>query len=175
RFGFAYQISSHTVIRGGFGLFYNPNGNGGALLRLDRQIPFGPVLSISPGDQILGPRVSGGFPVTPTVNLAAGPSGNMIGIPANLKQAYAEQYNLTVEHEVKPINTLFKFAYVGNLGRRLGNGWNPNQANPGPGATLARRPLFGLVPTIGDVNYYTSDGLSNYQAFQFSAEKRLSR
>jgi hypothetical protein len=32
-----------------------------------------------------------------------------------------------------------------------------------------------LIPTIGDINYYTSDGLSNYQAFQFSAEKRLSR
>jgi hypothetical protein len=176
RLGFAYQALSHTVIRGGVGLFYNPNGNGGALLRFDRQLPFGPVLSISPGDQILGPRVSNGFPATPTVNLAVAnnPSGNVIGVPGNFKQAYAEQYNLTIEHEVRPISTLFKFAYVGNLGRRLGTGWNPNQAVPGPGATLLRRPLYNLIPTIGDINYYTSDGLSNYQAFQFSAEKRLS-
>jgi hypothetical protein len=176
RLGFAYQALSHTVIRGGVGLFYNPNGNGGALLRFDRQLPFGPVLSISPGDQVLGPRVSNGFPATPTVNLAVAnnPSGNVIGVPGNFKQAYAEQYNLTIEHEVRPISTLFKFAYVGNLGRRLGTGWNPNQAVPGPGATLLRRPLYNLIPTIGDINYYTSDGLSNYQAFQFSAEKRLS-
>jgi Carboxypeptidase regulatory-like domain/TonB dependent receptor len=176
RLGFAYQALSHTVIRGGVGLFYNPNGNGGALLRFDRQLPFGPVLSISPGDQILGPRVSNGFPATPTINLAVAnnPSGNVIGVPGNFKQAYAEQYNLTIEHEVRPISTLFKFAYVGNLGRRLGTGWNPNQPVPGTGATLLRRPLYNLIPTIGDINYYTSDGLSNYQAFQFSAEKRLS-
>ena len=176
RLGFAYQALSHTVIRGGVGLFYNPNGNGGALLRFDRQLPFGPVLSISPGDQILGPRVSNGFPATPTINLAVAdnPSGNVIGVPGNFKQAYAEQYNLTIEHEVNPISTLFKFAYVGNLGRRLGTTWNPNQPVPGPGATLLRRPLYNLIPTIGDITYFTSDGLSNYQAFQFSAEKRLS-
>jgi hypothetical protein len=177
RFGFAYQARSHTVVRGGFGMFYNPNGNGGALLRFDRQLPYGPILSISPGDQVLGPRVSNGFPPTPAINLAVAnnPTGNVIGVPGNFKQAYAEQYNLTVEHEVTPISTLFKFAYVGNLGRRLGTGWNPNQPVPGPGATTPRRPLIGLVPNVGDVNYYTSDGLSNYQAFQFTAEKRLSR
>ena len=176
RFGFAYQAFSHTVVRGGFGLFYNPNGNGGALLRFDRQLPFGPVLSISPGDQVLGPRVSDGFPPTPTVNLNVGnsPFGNLIGVPGNFKQAYAEQFNFTVEQEVAPISTLFKFAYVGNLGRRLGNSFNPNQANPGPGATAPRRPLFGIRPAIGDVTYYVSDGLSNYNAFQFTAEKRLS-
>ncbi len=177
RLGFAYQAFSHTVIRGGVGLFYNPNGNGGALLRFDRQLPFGPVLSISPGDQVLGPRVSNGFPATPTVNLAVAnnPSGNVIGVPGDFKQAYAEQYNLTLEQEVKPLSTLFKFAYVGNLGRRLGTTWNPNQPVPGPGATLTRRPLYNFVPAIGDITYFTSDGLSNYQAFQFSAEKRLSR
>jgi hypothetical protein len=176
RFGFAYQALSHTVVRGGFGLFYNPNGNGGAILRFDRQLPYGPVLSISPGDQVLGPRVSDGFPPTPTINLAVAnnPTGAVIGVPGNFKQAYAEQYNLTVEHEVTSISTLFKFAYVGNLGRRLGTGWNPNQPVPGPGATTPRRPFYGVLPTLGDINYYTSDGLSNYQAFQFTAEKRLS-
>jgi hypothetical protein len=176
RFGFAYQALSHTVIRGGFGLFYNPNGNGGALLRFDRQLPFGPVLSISPGDQVLGPRVSDGFPPTPTVNLnvTGSPFGNLIGVPGNFKQAYAEQFNFTVEQEVSPINMLFKFAYVGNLGRRLGTGFNPNQPVPGPGATAPRRPLATVRPAVGDVNYYVSDGLSNYNAFQFTAEKRLS-
>jgi hypothetical protein len=176
RVGFAFQALSHTVIRGGFGLFYNPNGNGGALLRFDRQLPFGPVLSISPGDQVLGPRVSDGFPPTPTVNLnvAGSPFGNVIGVPGNFKQAYAEQFNYTVEQEVTPINVLFKIAYVGNLGRRLGTSFNPNQAAPGPGATAPRRPLSSIRPAIGDVTYYVSDGLSNYNALQFTAEKRLS-
>lgn len=177
RLGFAYQARQHTVIRGGVGLFYNPNGNGGAVLRLDRQLPFGPVLSISPGDQVLGPRVKDGFPATPTVNLAVAnsPSGIVIGIPGNFKQAYAEQFNLTLEQEVDPLKTLFKLAYVGNLGRRLGNSYNPNQPVPGPGGTTQRRPLYSLLPALSDVTYYVSDGLSDYHTLQFTAEKRLSR
>lgn len=176
RLGFAYQVLNHTVLRGGIGIFYNPNGNGGALLRLNRQAPFGPVNSTSPGDEFLGPRVSDGFPPTPVINfgIANNPSGNVIGIPGNIKQAYAEQFNLTLEQEVAPWKTLFKAAYVGNLGRRLGTTWNPNQPVPGPGATTPRRPFYSALPTLADITYYTSDGLSSYHAFQFTAEKRLS-
>jgi len=60
-----------------------------------------------------------------------------------------EQFNLTVEQEVSPIQALFKMAYVGNLGRRLGNGFNPNQPIPGPGGTTARRPFFQRAPRTG--------------------------
>jgi hypothetical protein len=176
RFGFAYQALNHTVVRGGFGIFYNPNGNGGALLRLDRQAPFGPIYINSPGDEFVGPVVSAGLPPNPGVNFAVAnnPTGNVIGIPGNIKQAYAEQFNLTLEQEVAPWKTLFKLAYVGNLGRRLGTAWNPNQPVPGPGSTSVRRPFYSALPSMGDINYYTSDGLSDYHAFQFTAEKRLS-
>src|SRR5262249_53674359 len=152
-----------------------PNGNGGALLRLDRQLPFGPVLSISPGDQVLGPRVSDGFPPTPVVDLsvANNPTGNVIAIPGDFKQAYAEQFNLTVEKEVAPIQSLVRVAYVGNLGRRLGNSFNLNQPVPGPGGTTARRPFYSVLPSLGDITYYVSDGLSEYHALQISVEKRL--
>jgi hypothetical protein len=60
RFGFAYQLSSNTVIRGGFGIFYNTAGNGGAVLRLQRHVPFGPIYSFSPGNFIVSRRVSDG-------------------------------------------------------------------------------------------------------------------
>ncbi len=176
RFGFAYQLLNHTVIRGGFGLFYNPNGNGGALLRLDRQAPFGPIVIFSPGDEFVGRQVSQGLPPNPGLNLGVltNPTGNVIGIPGNFKNAYAEQFNLTVEQEVAPWKTLFKLGGVGNLGRRLGNGWNPNQPVPGPGATGPRRPFYSADPNLADITYYTSDGLSEYYALQASAEKRLS-
>ncbi len=106
-------------MRGGYGLFYNPNGNGGALLRLFRHLPFGPIYSVVPGDNFVGTRVSDGFPDPPTVNFEAAkkPSGGVIGVAPNFRSAYAQQYNLTVEHEVAPWQTLFKAAYVGNLGR----------------------------------------------------------
>ncbi|MGH9666090.1 MAG: TonB-dependent receptor domain-containing protein, partial [Bryobacteraceae bacterium] len=62
RFGFAYQVRSHTVVRGGFGLFYNPNGNGGASLRLERTAPYGPVYLVTTGDLFPGQTFSQGLP-----------------------------------------------------------------------------------------------------------------
>jgi hypothetical protein len=177
RFGFAYQPLSHTVIRGGFGLFYNPNGNGGALLRLFRHAPYGPIYSVSPGDNFVGSRVSDGFPNPPVVDFAAAknPSGAVIGVFPHFRSAYAEQYNLTVEHEIAPWQTLFKAAYVGNLGRRLGTTIDLNQPTPSPiGTVTQRRPFFAVNPNLAGITYALSDGLANYQALQFTVEKRLS-
>jgi hypothetical protein len=176
RFGFAYQVMPHTVIRGGYGLFYNPNGTGGQLLRLERHVPFGPIYQVVPGDINVGPRVSDGFPAPPIVDLTAGqnPSGAVIGIAPNFRAGYAQQFNLMLQHEIAPFQTVLKAAYVGNLGRRLGTPFNLNQPVPGPGSTTSRRPFIGIRPLMTDVTYEVSDGLSNYSALQLSADKRMS-
>jgi hypothetical protein len=179
RFGFAYQALSHTVVRGGFGLFYNPNGNGGVNLRLERTPPYGPIYLVNPGDLIPGQKFSQGLPPSPTVNLTAAetnPSGAVLGVAGNFKNAYAEQFNLTVEQEIPEIGSLLRVAYVGNLGRRLGTSWNLNTAVPGPGTNFnVRRPFYNADPSLGDVTYSTSDGLSNYNSLQVSLEKRFSK
>jgi hypothetical protein len=176
RFGFAYQVDPRTVVRGGYGIFYNPNGTGGAALRLDRHPPYGPIYSVSPGDEFVATRISDGFPAAPVPNFAglAMPAGSVIGVIPNFKSAYAQQFNLTLEHEIAPAHLLLKAAYVGNLGRRLGTTYNLNQPVPGPGATTPRRPFYGVDPLLADVTYQVSDGLSNYNALQLTAEKRLS-
>ncbi|MEZ5351306.1 MAG: TonB-dependent receptor [Bryobacteraceae bacterium] len=176
RFGFAYQVASNTVVRGGFGLFYNPSGNGGALLRLFRHIPFGPIYSVTPGDVNVGTRVSDGFPAAPTVNFEAAknPSGGVIGISPTFTSAYAEQFNFSIQHELAPFQTVIKAAYVGNLGRRLSTTYDLNQPEPGPGAVNPRRPFFAVRPGLSVITYGVTDGLSNYNAFQLSAEKRMS-
>src|SRR5207245_54219 len=142
--GFAYQMFSKTVVRGGYGLFFNPNGHGGQLLRLQRHVPFGPIYQVVPGDITAGPRVSDGLPPPPSVNFesAKNPAGGVIGIFPGYKSAYVQQFNFTVEHEIAPWQMLIKTAYVGNLGRRLGTSFNPNQPIPGPGSTstTSRRP-----------------------------------
>jgi hypothetical protein len=46
---------------------------------------------------------------------------------------------------------------------------------PCPGATTPRRPYYNTDPLLSDVTYQVSDGLSNYNAFQFTLEKRLSQ
>lgn len=177
RFGFAYQADEHTVIRGGFGLYSNPNGTGGALLRLERSLPYGPIYSISPGDITpAATRVSDGFPTPPVVDFASAknPAGSVIGISPTFRSGYAQQFNLSVQHEIAPLQLVLKGAYVGNLGRFLGTTYNLNQPIPGTGSTSSRRPFFAVRPALADVTYAVADGLSNYNAFQFSAEKRFS-
>ena len=176
RFGFAYQAFTHTVVRGGFGMFYNPTGSEGGSLRLFRQLPFGSTVSILPGDIMVGQRVSDGFPPLQPINfaLAQNPFGVMFAVAPNFRPSYAEQFNLTVEHEIAPAGLLFKTAVVGNLGRHLYNTYNANQAIPGPTTLNTRRPLFATAPALSDVNYFTTDGLSEYYGFQLTVDKRFS-
>ena len=176
RFGFAYQLLEHTVLRGGFGLFYNPTGSEGNSMRLFRQLPFGSTLSISPGDIFPGQTVSAGFPPLQPVDyaLADSPTGAMFAVNHGFRPSYAEQFNLTLEHEIAPANLLIRAATVGNLGRHLYNTWNANQAIPGSTALNTRRPLYSTDPAISDVSYFTTDGLSEYYAFQLTVNKRFS-
>ncbi|HEX6545096.1 MAG TPA: TonB-dependent receptor, partial [Bryobacteraceae bacterium] len=176
RFGFAYQLLEHTVLRGGFGLFYNPTGSEGNSMRLFRQLPFGSTLSISPGDIFPGQTVSAGFPPLQPVDysLADSPNGAMFAVNHGFRPSYAQQFNLTLEHEIAPANLLIRAAAVGNLGRHLYNTWNANQAIPGPTPLNTRRPLYSLDPAISDVSYFTTSGLSEYYAFQLTVNKRFS-
>jgi hypothetical protein len=176
RVGFAYQVLPNTVLRGGFGLFYNASGSEALNMRLARNIPFGLTSSVSPGDITPGTTVSQGFPALPTVNfaLADNPSGAQSSISPDFRPSYAEQFNLGTEYEVSKLNMVLKLYGVGNLGRRIYNTYNINQAIPGPTPLNTRRPLFGINPNVSDVNYAVSNGLGDYYALQFVADKRLS-
>ena len=179
RFGFAYQFAPHTVVRGGFGIFYNPTGSEGGSLRLFRQLPFGSTLSISPGDITITPgqRVSDGFPGLQPVNfaLADNPFGAMTAVDPNFRPSYAEQFNLTVEHEIAPWALVIKAAAIGNLGRRLYNTYDANQPIPAPAATNTRRPFYAVAPDLAGVSYFVSDGLSSYYAGQLTLDKRFGK
>lgn len=177
RFGFAYQLLPHTVVRGGFGIFYNPAGNEGSSLRLFRQLPFGSTVSTNPGDINVGPRVSEGFlPLQPiNFDVANRPFGAMFAVSPDFRPSYAEQFNLTVEHEIAPWALVIKAAAVGNLGRHLYNSYDANQPIPGPAALNTRRPYYGIAPDLAGISYFVSDGLSNYYAGQLTIDKRLAK
>lgn len=177
RFGFAYQLMARTVLRGGFGIFYNPTGSEGGSLRLFRQLPFGSTVNVSPGDINVGPRVRDGFaPLVPVdLSLADRPFGAVFAVDAKFRPSYAEQYNLTLEHEITPLSMVVKLAGVGNLGRRLYNTYNANQPIPGAAALNTRRPLYGIAPNISDVSYFSTDGLGSYHSLQLTADKRFAK
>jgi hypothetical protein len=177
RFGFAYQYAAHTVIRGGFGIFYNPTGSEAGSLRLFRQLPFGLTINNSPGDINVGPIVKNGFPPLPPldVSVANNPSGALFAVDPHFRPSYAEQFNLTAEHEISPWALLLRTAFVGNLGRHLYDTWNANQPVPGAAALNTRRPLYAVAPNVSDVSYFTVDGLSSYYSLQVTADKRFGK
>jgi hypothetical protein len=177
RFGFAYQAVKSTVIRGGYGIFYNPTGSEGGSLRLFRQLPFGSTVSITPGDIFVGPRVSDGFaPLVPVdYSLANSPFGTMFAVDPDFRPSYAQQFNLTVEHEIAPSSTVVKIGTIGNVGRHLYHTYNANQAVPGATALNTRRPLYSIAPNLADASYFTSTGFSSYYAMQMSVEQRMKK
>ena len=176
RLGFAFQAAPHTVLRGGFGIFYNTAGSEAGTMRLARNIPFGLTNQITPGDINPGPIVSAGFAPLPPVNftLADNPSGVVYQVDHKFRPSYAEQFNLVLEQEIAPLQMLIKVAGVGNLGRHLYNTYNGNQPVPGAAALATRRPLYAINPNLSDVNYFTSNGVSSYTALQVTADKRFS-
>src|SRR5690606_35002586 len=81
RLGFAWQASRGTVLRGGYGVFYNPGNSESVYMRRHRQLPFGPIVTadinqFNPNFR----RVSQGFDPIPVLDfgtVADNPVGGM--------------------------------------------------------------------------------------------------
>src|SRR5260370_22705598 len=90
RFGFAYAPNEKTVVRGGFGMFYNrPEGN-----LTFSQVNVPPILQITEFDNGNLSNPAGGTPATSL------PVGTISAIDPNLKQAYTEQFSISVQREL---------------------------------------------------------------------------
>ncbi len=121
RFGFAYDLtgSGKTVIRGGYGMYYEP-GNGNESNTEGGE--GNPPVALSPsGFNILG--------YSAIVPGAVGPT-SYTAIPYREKWGSVQQYSLTLEHQFGNNNVL-SVAYVGTLGRHLGTSRALNQVPVG--------------------------------------------
>ncbi len=149
RIGFAYQVASNLVVRGGYGLSYG-QGNATAGLRASQNFIYGfnAAPSYASTDAGVTPAFSldNGFPtnwprppfINPTVQ--NGSSVNMIGLNDG-RTPYFQNYQLSVQRSL-PGQLALEVAYVGVKGTRLGTGlFNLNQVDPkylALGATLTQ-------------------------------------
>jgi hypothetical protein len=181
RIGIAYQLDAKTVIRSGYGIFYDPQGNYGTTIRQFRQQPFDLVFTTSPGDLFPANTVSQGipkrsdFPATdPNNPTAAVPNATITSIDPNFRNARIQQFNFGVQRELAQ-STVVTATYVGSLGRRLA--WNLaiNTPQPGPGAINPRRPYYSVLPNITGISYWESAGNSEFESLQLVFEKRYSK
>ncbi|MEZ5351215.1 MAG: carboxypeptidase regulatory-like domain-containing protein [Bryobacteraceae bacterium] len=131
RLGFAYALGNKTVIRGGWGIYYQTLGNGGCGCTLGFGGKPGVAQSDGRNPAFLWdggvPSPSGGQPpfIDPTI-------GNFLDVdhigPDFGKAPRVYTWSLNVQHEFK--NTLFDIAYVGNRGRGLNSTLDFNQVSP---------------------------------------------
>lgn len=175
RIGFAYQLFSGTVLRGGYGRFYD---NWAAITQTGQNYE-GTWPSLDQlGASNLNPLSAGPPTVTAEDPLSLG-SGSPLPPPTPftqstwfadpyLKRPYADQWNFGVQQQITS-GTVLTANYVGSVGRKLDVGGAYNVAlTPGPGKPQDRAPF----PYIGATAYDRSVGRSSYNAFQLSLNGR---
>jgi hypothetical protein len=182
RLGFAATPRAGLVVRGGFGMsrfaqdyasgsmnLYNPPF---IPLNLDCFPQTGTGASACPAGS--GRLFQGAPPVTiPAINNQL--PGTVGAHAVDYPQAYIMQWNLTVQKQVGA--NVFSVGYVGQVARHLQYAPNINIPPPsqnGLGNYLPR--VFqGVMPNLASINYYTATGASEYNAAQFSFERRYAK
>ena len=164
RFGASWDVrgDGETVLRGGYGLFYDS----GTLIEnsalyfnppeFTLQLFFPGAVPLRLEDPFPGGR---GFSPRPTVNT----------LVPSMRTAYTQQGSAAVEQNFGA--TSLALRYVTAYGDHLVRKRNINQPPPGPGPIDARRPL----PGYGDILLIESTASSSYHAFQMSAVRRPAR
>jgi len=181
RIGLAYRVTPKFVVRAGAGLFYGGFENSVIGTYFDFPFQFNLVFpSLAPNVPItfsngaIGTLETGLSAVTPITSGAAEPAGaGLVGQDFHLKTPYTQSYNLTLQYELSPSQTV-QAAYVGNGVRHLGVYINPNSPSQilPPGLNSFD---FSPYPDFPTGFIYTSfAGNSYYHSLQLNYERRFS-
>jgi hypothetical protein len=178
RVGFAYDLAGNgkTLVRGGFGVFWNFSPGGTSSSKAQNP-PFLQSTSLQPTPTAYGSNLllKDGLPPPPGVDPsrpAAGATRSIFDI--NFRDAYARQWNLNVQRGIAT-NYMVEVAYVGSQGRQMILKGDPNQAPPVVGVTDANvnRPFARLAPALRTIGQVQSKGTLDYHGLLVKFQRRF--
>ena len=168
RVGISYSIDRKTVIRTGFGMFYEPEGTSG---RVNLNIlPYRLAETINQTQNVTPTRTLANYFLGSALGSAAstpslGPSRTHLSMGTNI------HYSLNIQRQFTD-HDLFEVGYVANRGVHLSSS---NDANvplvPGSGAIQQRRPY----PLWSGITFQTQDMSNHYDSLQTKFEHRFNR
>jgi carboxypeptidase family protein/TonB-dependent receptor-like protein len=164
RIGATYRLTEKTVLRAGFGIYFNPN-----------QMNTFTFLTNNP--PLAAEFTFNSLPANPTLSFASpfgvvGPGGppNVTSPTRVLPNARKDQWSFDVQHELWP-GTVLDLQYVGSNTKNLDRSFFNNRPQPGPGDIDPRRPnrLFRELRII------TNDLIADYDAVSIILRRRLTK
>jgi hypothetical protein len=171
RVGLAYQVTPSTVIRAGYGIFYDTNV----------QTPFSDLPVSNPPfyvqsdfptanqSAVSSLTVRSGFPPSALQSSSLAGLALFSAWPYAMPIGITNQWNINIQRTL-PGNTVLSAAYIGShSAHRHLTAQDINQPYPGPGTLNARR----AFPAEAAITRSVPFGTANYQALELKVERRF--
>lgn len=192
RVGFTYSPNhGKTAVRAAFGITTFTANYGGIGGSLERNFPFfeqysssqstaytpwatmGAAAAVNPAYASFYHGLQPFVPLSTSAPVTPQPNSTVSLMPPGFRPDNANSWDLSIEQQLSP-TTVVSATYVGTKGTHIFRERNTDTPAPGPGAQAPRRPYYSIAPNVSAVEYYGSDGKSNYDALQVELTKRMS-
>jgi hypothetical protein len=182
RFGFAYQPyrNDRTVIRGGYGLYYDSifmksilENNGAQNISV-----FGPGQNPAGSEEVVqapglaNTVIEPGTPIFESYASALAGQGEVkiSTFAKHFRPSYAQEFDFNIQQSLSP-SVIFQLGYVGTKGTHLLGLFDINPAEPGSAIQAnpnATRPYYSQFPNFSVIDEATSNLGSIYNSLQTS-------